>query len=228
MSVLSYISQFTRPSDTITDKQAEILIEAPGVSFSPEMKEKLKFYIKKNWSTRSGKKSAFDLFKEARHPCTHEFFDKLINGAKDEAGGSAPSFAEIMEEKTRNLSELDPSNKIDKQTIDDIKNSFEIQYSEFSKFFTEGYSLHLKDNLLFRNGKPVAVREGDERKRMSQCHEKLTEDDFEQSSIRIGPDEESKGVTGKAFEGYGRRTRRRRHKGKKTKARKIRRRGSRL
>jgi hypothetical protein len=213
-----WMSKFTRPSETITDKQVDILIDAPGVRFPSQMRERMKYYIKKNWPTRPGKKSAFELFKEAGHPCTYEFFTKLIKGIQNDEGG-VPSFEQNMQEKMKILSELDPVT--DKETISDIKKSFEIQYEELSKFFTEGYSLHLQNNLLMRNGNPIAVREGDDRKRMEQCHAKLTEDDYERTSKRVGPDEEALGVAAKVLEGYGR-TRRHRRKGKKTRGRKRR------
>jgi hypothetical protein len=198
--ILSYISRFTRPSDTITDKQVNILLDAPGVTFPARTRERLKFYINKNWATRPGKKSAFDLFKEANHKCTYEFFNKLIKG--DE---SNKPFEEKINEKLEDLNELDPTDPTFKQSEKDIKTGIEIQYKELSKFFTEGFSSVFKDNLLFnKNGKPIAVREGNDRQRMEQCHDKLTEDVYEQSSRRIGPDEESEGVAGKAFEGqYG-------------------------
>ena len=216
--LFNFMSRFTRPSDTITDKQVEILLDAPGVRFPPKIKERLSFYIKKQWATRPGKKSAFDLFKESGHPCTHEYFNKIIKG-----DDSHPPFEEKINQKLEVLKDYDPKNARDKQTIDDITRAIDIEFSEISKIFTEGFFSVLKDNLLFRKGKPIAVREGDDRKRFGQCHAKLTEDDYEQSSRRFGPDEEAEGVAGKAFEGHGK-TRRRRRKGKKnkTKARKMR------
>jgi hypothetical protein len=215
-----FMSRFTRPSDTITDKQVEILLDAPGVRFPPEIKDKFRFFIKKQWATREGKKSAFELFKEASHPCSHEFFYKLINGAPTDEGDMAKGLPELYEEKKAAIRELDPNNK---QFIEDSMKGIDIQFSELAKFFTEGIFLHLENNLLFRKGKPIAVKEGAQRDRMQQCHAKLTEDDYEQSSRRFGPDEEGEGVAGKAFEGQGR-TRKHRRKGKKnkTKARKMR------
>lgn len=125
--------------------------------------------------------------------------NKFINGVQGEG-----SFLERLKEKMRYIDELDRSNPDEKKMYDESMRSIEIQYEELSKFFTEGFSLHLQNNLLMRNGKPIAVREGDDRKRMEQCHAKLTEDVYEQSSKRIGPDEESEGVAGKAFKGqYG-------------------------
>jgi hypothetical protein len=227
--ILEYISKFTRPSDSITDRQVDILIEAAGTTFPPDIKEKLKFHIKKNWPTRSGKKSAFDLFKEVRHPCTQEYFYKLMHGTPTDEGDMTATFPEMLKEKIDRLNELDPVKE--KSFYNDAKNGIEIQFSELSKFFTEGYSLHLKDNLIFKNGKPIAVRaEGDERIRMKQCHETLTETDFEQNKQQVvSADFESPGVLGEAYAKYGNppeptgqgRTRRRRRKGNKTKARKV-------
>jgi hypothetical protein len=197
--ILSYMSGLTRPSDTITDKQVNILLDAPGVTFAARTRERLKFYIKKNWATRPGKKSAFDLFKEASHKCTYEYFNKLIKG--DE---SNKPFEEKIDEKLEILNELDPTDRNFKQSEIDFKKGIEIQYEELSKFFTEGFSSVFKTNLLFKNGKPIAVREGDDRQRMEQCHDKLTEDVYEQSSKRIGPDQESENVAEKVFqEQYG-------------------------
>lgn len=209
-----WMSKFTRPSDSITDQQVDILIEAPGVYFPKEIKDKVKFYIKKNWATRPGKKSAFALFREASHPCTYEYMNKFING--DQVNGS---FLERLKEKTKFIDELDRSNPDEKKMYDESMRSIEVQYEELSKFFTEGYFLHLKNNLIFKNGMPIAVKEGSDRDRAAQCHEKLTEDDYERSSKKIGPDNESLGLMAKYSGGRKRRTRK--HKRSKRKTRKY-------
>lgn len=216
-SVYEWMSQFVRPADKITDKQADILLDAPGVRFPPQIRLRMKYYIIKNWPTRPGKKSAFDLFKEAGHPCVYEYFNTLIKG--DEHN---PPFEQKIEQSLKSLEEIDSNDPMYKQSVSDVKGGIEIQYEELSKVFTEGFFRVMKDNLVFnKKGIPIAVREGDDRQRFSQCHAKLSEDYYEQTSKRLGPDQEAEGVAGKAFEGHGK-TRRRRRKGKKTKARKMR------
>ena len=210
-----WMSKFTRPSDSITDQQVDILIEASGVYFPKEIKDKFKFYIKKNWATRPGKKSAFTLFKEASHPCTYEYMNKFIKG--DQAN---PPFLERLKEKTKFIDELDRSDPDEKRTYDETMRNIEEYYEELSKIFTEGFFRVLKENLIFKNGIPIAVKEGNnDRDRSSQCHERLIEDDYERSSKKIGPDDESLGPMGKYSGGRKRRTRK--HKRSKRKTRKY-------
>jgi hypothetical protein len=170
------------PRDDISDKQIDTLIQAAGVIFPPFIKDKLRFYVKKNWAARPGKKSALELFRETSNVCTQEYFSKFVKGDANNQG-----WAQRLNIKIENLKEIDPVE--DKQTYDDIKESIEIEIEEVSKMFTEGFTVVFKDNLIFENGRPIGIREGDDRQRFAKCHQYLN-DQYQRSKV-TGLDPES-------------------------------------
>jgi len=202
-------ASFWGKGDTITDEQARTLVSLSGGNFSRYIVDKFVFFIKKNWSTRPGKKSGLQLARELDHRCSKEFFNKLSKGDPEHR---IPPYNEKIQEMLAVAQELDPKAK--KETL----NAIDIQLDNLSKYFTEGYTQILKSNLVFENGIPIGVREGDDRKRMSQCHEKLTEDNFARQRIPIAEPQPESHTTG-----LGRKRRTRRHKKQLRKSRRSRR-----
>jgi hypothetical protein len=162
-------------------------VSIPQVKFSPYIMNKIKFFISKNWKTRDGKKSLQQLARELDHTCTREYLEVLFKG--DDAH---PSFDKEIANKLESLEELDPKDKLAFQGGIDTK------ISEVSKLYTEGYTAVFKNNLLFENGIPVSVREGDDRKRFGRCHKALSEADVTRKRVPVGPD-----VTSSAFKKAG-------------------------
>ena len=72
--------------------------------------------------------------------------------------------------------------------------------------FTEGFTVVFKDNLIFENGRPIGIREGDDRLRFAKCHQYLN-DQYERTKA-TGLDPES------TF-GLGRRRKTKKYKNKR-------------
>ena len=192
----------------ITLQQAEKLIRLSGLVFPPEIMEKMKGFIVKNWSTRDGKKSMQRLIYEIDHICTKEYLGKLLQG--DEAHAS---WVESIQERYKDISEQSEA-----ASINLMIKSVDEQIEEVSKFFTDGFFSVFRDNLVFNEkGEPISVRDNaGDRLRFKQCHEKLTSDDFERKRYKVAePDPEATGKLGQAFAklGLGRK--------RKTKKRKV-------
>jgi hypothetical protein len=204
---VTWLSKFTRPSDIITDKQLEILLSGAGVTFPDFIKTKLKVFIKKNWATRQGKKSVLQLFRESNHICTQDYFHTLIYG-----DAYNKPWINKVNEKLDYLKELKESDQgsSEKMAIEDIQKGIDIEIEEISKLFTDGFDNVFKDNLIFKAGIPVGLREGSDRDRFKKCHEKLSEDQFQRSSKSLGPDTN-------ATYGLGKPRKTRRHKKRKSK-----------
>ena len=194
-------------NNQISLKQAQALIELSGLPFPPEIIEKMKGFIVKNWPTRDGKKSPKQLIYEIDHTCTKEFLSKLLQG--DEANGHKSWINQIKQRY------IDANENDDPQSKKEMLNGIDIQISEISKIFTDGFFNVMQNNLVFNDkGEPISVRAGDDQKRFQQCHVRLTEDDFAKRAQKVAQrDIEGEGVTGQAFQKYGqgrkRKTRRR-------------------
>lgn len=202
-----------RRMDKITLQQADQLIKLSGLVFPPEIAEKMKVFIVKNWSTRDGKKSMQRLIYEIDHTCTKEYLGKLLQG--DEAH---VSWFESIQERYKNIAE-EPEGENKNLMIKSVDQQIEL----ISKIFTDGFFNLMKNNLVFnKEGEPISVRDNPgDRLRFQKCHEKLTEDDFARRAQKVGQrDPEAEGVTGQAFAKYGlgrkRKTKRRKNKKRKT------------
>lgn len=199
----SWWDKLVSPAEMLTDAQIDILLSIPQVQFSPYIKNKFKFFIKKNWKTRSGKKSALTLARELDHVCAREYLTKLKDGDSTHIG-----FDKEIQEKLDMLN--DPSN--DNDTKLSIQGAIDIKIEQISKLYTDGPFTVFKDNLVFNEkGIPIGARGSDEQKRFRQCHEKLSEDDFARQRVPVGPD-----VTSNPYKKAGTR---RRKKTRKTKRR---------
>ena len=192
-------------SNQISLEDAQSLIKLSGLVFPPEIMERMKVFIVKNWPNRDGKKNMKQLIYEIDHTCTKEYLGKLLKG--DSAN---KSWIDQIKEKYKDANENpDPLTK--KQMLDSI----DLKIQEISKLFTDGFFNVMKDNLVFNEkGEPISIRPGDDQKRFKQCHIRLTEDDFAKRAQKVGQrDVEGEGVTGQAFQKYGqgrkRKTRRR-------------------
>jgi hypothetical protein len=197
----------------ITLEEAEKLIKLSGLVFPPEIMEKMKGFIVKNWSTRDGKKTKQRLIYEIDHTCTKEYLGKLLQGDEAHLGW----FQTIQRSYKDILEESEGANK------NEMINSVNLQIEEISKIFTDGFFNVMKNNLVFnKEGEPISVRDNPgDRLRFQKCHEKLTEDDFARRAQKVAQrDPEGEGVTGKAFEKYGlgrkRKTKKRNNKKRKT------------
>jgi hypothetical protein len=193
-------------SNQISLEDAESLIKLSGLVFPPEIMEKMKVFIVKNWIKRDGKKNMKQLIYEIDHTCTKEYLGKLLKG--DNAN---KSWIDQIKEKYKYANE-NPDPLMKKQMLDSI----DLQIEEISKLFTDGFFNVMKDNLVFNEkGQPISVRDNPgDRLRFQQCHTRLTEDDFAKRAQKVGQrDIEGEGVTGQAFQKYGqgrkRKTRRR-------------------
>ena len=197
----------------ITLEEAEKIIKLSGLVFPPEIMEKMKGFIVKNWSTRDGKKTKQKLIYEIDHTCTKEYLGKLLQG--DEAH---PGWFQTIQQRYKDiLEESEGANK------NEMINSVNLQIEEISKIFTDGFFNVMKNNLVFnKEGEPISVRDNPgDRLRFQKCHEKLTEDDFARRAQKVGQrDPEAEGVTGQAFAKYGlgrkRKTKKRNNKKRKT------------
>ncbi len=164
---------YPKPLDAITSAQVDLLLSIPEtiyyppLRFSPFVKAEMKKYILENWSSRPGKKTPSHIMAELLHDCAQEYLTKLMLGA-----GSTPGLNEDIARKTQ---EMDAASKEDKGLYADL---IHIKLEEISKLFTEGYTGVFRENLLFdREGRPIAVREGDDRAhRFPKCHTRLAED----------------------------------------------------
>ena len=168
------MAYFWSNPDAITKKQIEILVDSPHKlyyppipAFSQYIKEQMVKYIASNWASRPGKKTPFQIMSELLHDCTQEYLTKLMSGA-----GSAPGLNQDIASKTQ---QMEAASKEEKR---DYANAIHIKLEEISKLFTEGYTGVFRENLLFDDeGRPIAVREGDDRTyRFPKCHERLAED----------------------------------------------------
>jgi hypothetical protein len=197
----------------ITLEEAEKLIRLSGLVFPPEIMEKMKGFIVKNWYTRDGKKSKKRLIYEIDHTCTKEYLRKLLQG--DEAH---PGWFQTIQQRYKDISEeAEASNKVE------MLKSIDQQIEEISKIFTDGFFNVMKNNLVFnKEGEPISVRDNPgDRLRFQQCHTRLTEDDFSRRAQKVAQrDPEAEGITGQAFAQYGigkkRQTKKRKNKKRKT------------
>jgi len=190
------MNKWRRMADAkITLEEAEKLIRLSGLVFPPDIMEKMKGFIVKNWSARDGKKSKQRLIYEIDHTCTKEYLRKLLQG--DE--GHRPWVQTIQQRYIDISEEAEGPGKVE------MLRSVDQQIEEISKIFTDGFFNVMKNNLVFnKEGEPISVREGDDRQRFQQCHAKLTEDDFARRAQKVAQrDPEAEGVTGQAFAKYG-------------------------
>jgi len=164
---------YPKPPDAITSEQVDLLlgipetIYYPPLRFSQFVKAEMKKYILENWSSRPGKKTPSQIMAELLHDCTQEYLTKLMLGA-----GSALGLNDDIDQKK---SKIETASKEDKGVY---ANLIHIKLEEISKLFTEGYTGVFRENLLFDDeGRPIAVREGDDRMyRFPKCHARLAED----------------------------------------------------
>ena len=200
-------------SNEISLEDAQSLIKLSGLVFPPEIIEKMKVFIVKNWPKRDGKKNMKQLIYEIDHTCTKEYLTKLLNG--NEAN---KSWIDQIRQRYKDASEnTDPLTK--KEMLDSI----DLQISEISKIFTDGFFNVMKNNLVFNEkGEPISVKAGDDQKRFQQCHVRLTEDDFAKRAQKVGQrDIEAEGVTGQAFQKYGQGRKRKTRRKKLNKNKKL-------
>lgn len=170
----------------LLQKQVDLLlgipetIYYPPLRFSPFVKAEMKKYILENWSSRPGKKTPSQIMAELLHDCTQEYLTKLMLGA-----GSTPGLNEDIARKTQEM-DVAKTNE-DKRIYADL---IQIKLEEISKLFTEGYTGVFRENLLFDDeGRPIAVREGDDRTyRFPKCHERLAEDHAARQFYGVDPE----------------------------------------
>jgi hypothetical protein len=202
-------------SNEISLEDAQSLIKLSGLVFPPEIIEKMKVFIVKNWSKRDGKKNMKQLIYEIDHTCTKEYLGKLLKG--DQAN---KSWIDQIRQRYKDASE-----NTDALTKKEMLDSIDLQIEEVSKIFTDGFFNVMKNNLMFnQKGEPISVKAGDDQKRFQQCHIRLTEDDFAKRAQKVGQrDIEAEGVTGQAFQKYGqgRKHKTRRRKLNKNKNKKL-------
>lgn len=195
----SWWDKLSGRSDTLTDAQITTLMSIPQVYFSPYIMNKFKFFIKKNWAIRQGKKTPLALARELDHTCAREYLTKLKSG-----GTGFPPFDTEIQQKLELLEDSDN----DEATKQSIQQGIDTKLEEISKLYTEGPFTVFKNNLVFnKSGIPIGVREGDDQKRFAQCHQELTEQNYTRTRVPVGPD-----VTSSPY----RKTAGRKHKKRKT------------